>query len=90
MAAVSLVFGGLTACTTPAYEYVPTTESGDLSVEQAQKVCRYEATQAMPYVEPFSVAYYTRENLIGQCLEAKGFEQRLIGQQNIYTGTVTP
>ena len=65
-------------------------KAADLSVEQAQKICRYEATQAMPYVEPFSVAYHTRENLIGQCLEAKGFDQRLIGQRNIYTGTVTP
>jgi hypothetical protein len=80
----------LAGCTTPAYEYTPTAASGALTVAQAEKACQYEISLAHGYIEPFSVKAAEASNQFGMCMQAKGFEQRLVGNRNIYTGTVTP
>jgi hypothetical protein len=77
------------ACTEPVYEYLPAADSGNMTLEQAEKICRYEASLAYPY-EPFSYDVAVRNGQFGLCIQAKGFQEGEIGDRNIFTGTVTP
>lgn len=88
---VAALATGLSGCAyAPAYEYVPTPAAGNLTADQALKQCTHEIMMAHPNAAPFSYESSMAQAQYPYCMEAKGFEQKIVGDRNLYTGTVTP